>query len=304
MSTLRIATRQSKLALWQAEHVAARLKALYPTDTIELVPMTTQGDQLLNSPLSKIGGKGLFIKELEQVMLEGRADLAVHSMKDVGANLPEGFAIAAILERENPYDAFVSSRYACLEDLPQGAKVGTCSLRRRMNLSALRPDLQLIDLRGNVQTRLQKLDDGEFDAIVLACAGLIRLGLKERIQQILPDTLSLPAVGQGAIGIECPINHPRFHDIVALNHEETALCVKTERIISHALQASCQVPLSAFATLHDAHIRLRVRLGLPDGSRLIDLDQSALRERAHDLGLELAQELIARGADEILRELA
>lgn len=304
MPTLRIATRQSKLALWQAEHVAARLKALFPNDTIELVPMTTQGDQLLDSPLSKIGGKGLFIKELEQAMLEGRADLAVHSMKDVGALLPEGFAIAAILERENPYDAFVSNHYENLDALPLGAKVGTCSLRRRMNLSALRPDLQLIDLRGNVQTRLSKLDNGEFDAIVLAAAGLIRLDLQARIRQVLPDGVSLPAVGQGAIGIECAINHPRFQDIAKLNHPETALCVQTERVISRVLQASCQVPLSAFATLDDDKVRLRIRLGMPNGTRLIELDQSALAKDALPLAEEMAQTLLQRGADAILRELS
>ena len=202
-SQIRIATRESRLALWQAEYVASRLRELYPHIAVELVPMTTTGDQILDAPLARIGGKGLFIKELEVAMAENRADIAVHSMKDVGVHFPEGFVLAAILPRANPFDALVSNHYAHFADLPQGAKVGTCSLRRRMQIAALRPDLELLDLRGNVQTRLNKLDRGDFDAIVLACAGLQRLGLDSRIREVLPATVSLPAIGQGAIGIEC-----------------------------------------------------------------------------------------------------
>jgi len=212
--TLRIATRKSPLALWQAEHVKARLEAHHPGLKVELVKMTTKGDQILNSPLSKIGGKGLFIKELEQGMLAGDADIAVHSMKDVPYEVPAGFELGAILKRENPFDAFVSNKFDKISDLPQGAKVGTCSMRRIVQLKATRPDLEILDLRGNVNTRLQKLDDGEFDAIILACAGLIRLGFEDRIKQQISPEQSLPAVGQGAVGIEIRENDQEILDLI------------------------------------------------------------------------------------------
>lgn len=303
MNTLRIATRESRLALWQAEHVAALLRRHYPRLDVQLVPMTTRGDQILDAPLARIGGKGLFIKELEIAMQEGRADCAVHSMKDVGVHFPDGFAIAAILPRENPFDAMVSKRFARFADLPIGAKVGTCSLRRRMQIARLRPDLELLDLRGNVQTRLDKLDRGEFDAIILACAGLIRLGLDARIAEVLPAELSLPAIGQGAIGIECKTDSPAFPLLAALNDENTALCVNSERIINTRLEGSCQVPIAAFAQLRDGHIFLNARIGLPDGSRMIEESGHAPRDDAQTLAQQLADRLIAQGALDILAQL-
>lgn len=302
--SIRIATRQSKLALWQAEHVAALLAQRYPQTKVELVPMTTQGDKILDTPLAKIGGKGLFIKELEIAMQEGRADLAVHSMKDVGAFFPQGFGLAAILPREDPSDAFVSNQYACLEELPQGAVIGTCSLRRRMQIARYRPDLQLQDLRGNVQTRLAKLDAGQFDAIILASAGLKRLGLAERIRNPLPFSLSLPAIGQGAIGIECPLDSPLLSYLQALNDEQTALCVRTERIINETLQGSCQVPLAAFAQLCGQEIQLDARVGYPDGSQMLAFSDRAPLAQAQDLGKRAADSLLAQGAQAILDSLA
>ncbi|MDO4776124.1 MAG: hydroxymethylbilane synthase [Cardiobacteriaceae bacterium] len=300
---IRIATRESRLALWQAEHVAARLRARYPEIEVNLVPMTTQGDQILNTPLAQIGGKGLFIKELEVAMQEGRADIAVHSMKDVGVHFPDGFALAAILARANPFDAFVSNDYAHFADLPHGARVGTCSLRRRMQIAAARPDIELLDLRGNVQTRLAKLDRGDFDAIILACAGLERLGLNDRIREMLPAALSLPAIGQGAIGIECREDSPVFALVAALNDEETALCVKTERIINERLEGSCQVPIAAFATLNAGTLRLQARIGLPDGSRMLEENGEVPRGQAAELAHQLVDRLIARGALDILAAL-
>jgi hydroxymethylbilane synthase len=300
---IRIATRESKLALWQAEHVAARLRAHYPHLAVRLVPMTTRGDQILDAPLARIGGKGLFIKELEQAMTRNDADIAVHSMKDVGVHLPDGFRIAAILPRENPHDAFVSNHYASLAELPQGARVGTCSLRRRMQLARLR-DLQLLDLRGNVQTRLAKLDRGDFDAIVLACAGLIRLGLHERIRAELPPQQSLPAIGQGAIGIECHEASAVYPLLAALNDADTALCVHTERIINSHLEGSCQVPLAAHATLHGERIHLAARIGMPDGSRYLTAEDDAPRKDASALGERIAARLIDSGARDILQALA
>ena len=302
-SQIRIATRESRLALWQAEYVASRLRELYPHIAVELVPMTTTGDQILDAPLARIGGKGLFIKELEVAMAENRADIAVHSMKDVGVHFPEGFVLAAILPRANPFDALVSNHYAHFADLPQGAKVGTCSLRRRMQIAALRPDLELLDLRGNVQTRLNKLDRGDFDAIVLACAGLQRLGLDSRIREVLPATVSLPAIGQGAIGIECHQDSPVYPLLAALNDAETALCVHTERVINSRLQGSCQVPLAAYATLHENTIRLSARIGLPDGSRVISEAGEAPVDEAATLAHQLTDRLIAQGALDILAAL-
>ncbi|MDO4643933.1 MAG: hydroxymethylbilane synthase [Cardiobacteriaceae bacterium] len=301
---IRIATRESKLALWQAEHVAGLLRAHYPQLQTRLVPMTTRGDQLLNTPLSRIGGKGLFIKELEQALLNGDADIAVHSMKDVGIHLPEGFVLAAILPRENPFDAFVSNRYSQLADLPHNAIVGTCSLRRRMQLARYRPDLQLRDLRGNVQTRLNKLDQNDFDAIILACAGLIRLDLQARMRETIPKTISLPAIGQGAIGIECRNGSPALALVSVLNDDDTALCVQTERIINTHLEGSCQVPIAAFATLQQENIHLEARIGMPDGSHYISANDKDRRQNAAALGHEIAARLINNGARDILDALA
>lgn len=303
MNTIRIATRESRLALWQAEHVAARLRALYPDIAVELVPMTTRGDQILDTPLARIGGKGLFIKELEIAMQDGRADIAVHSMKDVGIHFPDGFTLAAILPRANPFDALVSNHYTHFADLPHGAKVGTCSLRRRMQIARARPDIALHDLRGNVQTRLDKLDRGDFDAIVLACAGLERLNLHARIREQLPATLSLPAIGQGAIGIECRADSPAYPLVQVLNDDDTALCVHTERVINTRLEGSCQVPLAAFAELHGDSIYLRARIGLPDGSRFMHEEGRAPRSDAATLAHQLTDTLIAQGALDILAQL-
>ncbi|MEM9058052.1 MAG: hydroxymethylbilane synthase, partial [Pseudomonadota bacterium] len=250
--TLRIATRESRLALWQAEHVAARLRAAHAGLAVELVPMTTKGDQILDRSLSKIGGKGLFIKELEHAMLEGRADIAVHSMKDVPAEMPEPFAIAAILERENPQDAFVCARYATIDALPEGATLGTSSLRRQSQLLNRRPDLNVKPVRGNVDTRLAKFDAGEFDAIILAAAGLLRLELTERIAERLPVTTCLPAIGQGAIGIECRAGDERVTTLLAaLHHDRTAREVTAERALNAALGGSCHSPIAGFATTGD-----------------------------------------------------
>lgn len=301
---IRIATRESKLALWQAEHVAQQLRQHYPEIPVHLVPMTTKGDQLLHSPLSKIGGKGLFIKELETAMQENRADIAVHSMKDVGAILPDGFTLAAILQREDPSDAFVSNDYAQLDDLPQGARIGTCSLRRRMQIARLRPDLKLIDLRGNLQTRLNKLDNGEFDAIILASAGLIRLDLAHRIRSRLSFAQSLPAIGQGAIGIECRTDSPILPLLDTLNDDATAHCVKTERIINQRLQGSCQVPLAAHAEIHGDRTKLSARLGTPDGITMLEFYGETENANAADLAHQTADALLIQGAQTILDELS
>lgn len=301
---IRIATRESKLALWQAEHVATQLRQHYPDVEVRLVPMTTKGDQLLHSPLAKIGGKGLFIKELETAMQEGRADIAVHSMKDVGAILPDGFTLTAILEREDPSDAFVSHQYSNLDSLPIGAKVGTCSLRRRMQIARLRPDIQLIDLRGNLQTRLNKLDNGEFDAIILASAGLIRLGLESRITTRLSYQQSLPAIGQGAIGIECLSDSSILPLLNVLNHHATAHCVKTERIINERLQGSCQVPLAAHAEMHGTLTTLSARLGTPDGTTMLTFDGECEHHDAPQLAQRAADALLAQGAQKILDDLS
>lgn len=244
---LRMATRKSALALWQTEYVAGELKKRFPELVIELVPLSTKGDEILDKSLTAIGGKGLFIKELEQALLDGRADMAVHSMKDVG-DLPDGFTIGAVLPRENPYDAFVSNHFNDFNDLPQNAKVGTCSLRRKMQIQALRPDLQLIDLRGNVQTRLKKLDDGEFDAIILACAGLKRLGLENRIKKELREFI--PACGQGIIGVEILENSPFIQYIQELDDLSSRICVTAERYIRSRYNADCQTPFACFSIFH------------------------------------------------------
>ena len=298
---IRIATRESRLALWQAEHVADRLRAHYPHIPVRLVPMTTRGDQILDAPLARIGGKGLFIKELEQAMTRGEADIAVHSMKDVGVHLPDGFRIAAILPRENPHDAFVSNHYTSLAALPQGARVGTCSLRRRMQLARLRPDLQLLDLRGNVQTRLSKLDNGEYDAIILAAAGLQRLELDERIRLILSEADSLPAAGQGALGIEIAAHRTDLLDVLKpLNHDTTHACVTAERALARALGGSCQVPLAAYCTEENGLLTLRGLVGHPDGSVILQADAQAPSAYADALGRAVAKKLADDGAQELI----
>ncbi len=301
METIRIATRKSPLALWQAEHVAERLRQAHPGLTVELVKMVTQGDKILDTPLAKVGGKGLFVKELEQGMMEGRADIAVHSMKDVPMDLPEGFVLGAVLSREDPRDAFVSNRYAALDELPEGAVVGTSSLRRQCQLRAARPDLDIRDLRGNVGTRLGKLDAGDYDAIVLACAGLKRLGLEDRITQALAPEQSLPAVGQGAVGIECRADDTTVLDLVApLDDPDTAVRVRAERAMNHRLEGGCQVPIAGYAELERGVLLLRGLVGSVDGREVIRGDIAGRPEDAELLGRTLAEDLLARGADRIL----
>lgn len=302
--TLRIATRKSPLALWQAEYVKARLLALHPGLTVELVTMVTQGDKILDSPLAKIGGKGLFVKELEQGMLDGRADIAVHSMKDVPVDFPDGLHLGVICEREDPRDAFVSNRYANFDALPQGARVGTSSLRRQCQILHRRPDLQIITLRGNVNTRLRRLDDGEYDAIVLAAAGLIRLGFQERIRDTIDPMISLPAIGQGAVGIECRRNDPRVNALIApLNHADTALRVRAERAMNQRLMGGCQVPIGGYAIIEHGVLLLRGLVGRPDGSTMVRGDIAGRPQDAEELGLTLAEDLWSRGAEQILREV-
>ena len=306
MSTdlLRIATRKSPLALWQAEHVRGRLQAEHPGLQIDLVTMSTQGDRVLDSPLARIGGKGLFVKELEQALLGGRADIAVHSMKDVPAELPEGLGIGAILEREDPRDAFVSSQFISIGGLPQGARVGTSSLRRQCQLRAARPDLQILDLRGNVGTRLSKLDGGEYDAIVLACAGLRRLGMEERITCAISPGEMLPAIAQGVIGIECRLDDVRVADLIKqLAHAETSLRTRAERSMNAALAGGCQAPVAGYSELRDGLIEIRGLVGWPDGSEIIRADISGPPEDAESMGRQLADELLARGGRPILDEL-
>ncbi|WP_104500067.1 hydroxymethylbilane synthase [Acinetobacter indicus] len=304
MNTLKIATRQSPLALWQAEHIRARLEALHTGLNVELVTFVTQGDKILDTPLAKIGGKGLFVKELEAALLDGRADLAVHSMKDVPMALPEGLSLAVICEREDPLDAFVSNTYASFQDLPQGAKVGTSSLRRKCQILKARPDLEIIDLRGNVGTRLSKLDAGQYDAIILASAGLKRLGLSERIRHTLAPEVSLPAVGQGALGLECRTNDQAVLELILpLMDDETNVCVRAERAFNAYLEGGCQVPIAGYATLKDGQLSMEGRVGSVDGQALLSAQLSAAPEQAEQLGEQLAQNLLAQGAGELLKAL-
>ena len=296
-----IASRESMLAMWQAEHIKGRLKALYPDCEVEILGMTTRGDQILDRTLSKIGGKGLFIKELEQALQDGRADLAVHSIKDVPMELPEGFALAAIGERASPFDAFVSNQYARLEDMPAGAIVGTSSLRREAQLRAKFPHLTIKPLRGNVQTRLSKLDNGDYDAVILAAAGLQRLGLDSRIREILSPADSLPAAGQGALGIEIAARRTDLADILRpLNHEETAACVTAERALARALGGSCQVPLAAYCVMEDGLLTLNGLVGHPDGSVIIEASAQAPAAYADALGRAVAKRLADDGAEELI----
>jgi len=300
-----IATRESRLALWQAEHVRALLCALYPACRVELLGMTTRGDQILDRPLAKVGGKGLFVKELENALLDGSADIAVHSMKDVPMNLGEEFALVAIGPRETPLDAFVSSRYESLDDMPPGAVVGTSSLRRESQLHALFPHLAITSLRGNLDTRLRKLDSGEYDAIILAAAGLTRLGLAARIRAVLPSELSLPAAGQGALGIEALATRLEVAQWMApLNDLATSACVRAERAVSRALAGSCEVPLGAYAELRGQQLWLRGFVARPDGTKIARGEISGDPQNAEALGLQVAQMLRDDGADEILSALA
>ena len=298
---LRIATRKSPLALWQAEFVKSRLEHFYPELKIELVKITTQGDKILDTPLSKIGGKNLFIKELEIGMMEGRADIAVHSMKDVPYELPEGFRIGAILERENPFDAFVSNYFKSIEDLPIGSRVGSCSLRRIVQLKALRPDLVILDLRGNVNTRLKKLDDGQYDAIILACSGLIRLGFEDRIKQHLNAQQSLPAVGQGALGIEVRENDNEIIKLLEpLIHKKTMDEVNAERAMNTSLQGGCSVAIGGYATSNGSELNLRGMVGNVDSGEVISVDDHGELSQPKDLGERVANKLLSLGAKRLL----
>ncbi len=303
ISVLKIATRKSPLALWQAEFVKSKLASLYPDLKIELVKMTTQGDQILNSPLSKIGGKSLFIKELEVGMNEGRADIAVHSMKDVPYELPQGFEIGAILERENPFDAFVSNDYNTIEELPIGSKLGSCSLRRIVQIKAIRPDLEILDLRGNVNTRLKKLDDGEYDAIILACSGLSRLGFEDRIKQDLSPNDSLPAVGQGALGIEIKANDQEISSLIEpLSHKRTMTEVSAERALNATLQGGCSVAIGAFATSKGSELKLCGMVGNVNSGEIIRVKELGETSNPIDLGIRAANKLLSLGARELLNE--
>jgi hydroxymethylbilane synthase len=296
-----IASRESRLAMWQAVHIQSRLQALYPHATIEILPMTTKGDQIVDRPLAQIGGKGLFIKELEVAMEEGRADLAVHSLKDVPMEMPPGFSLVAITERENPLDAFVSNRYADLSELPAGAIVGTSSLRREATLRAKYPQIRVEALRGNLDTRLRKLDDGMYDAIILASAGLIRLGLAQRIRSRLAAEVSLPAPGQGALGIEVRSDRAEVAAWIApLADATTSHCVRAERAFSRALGGSCQLPLGAYALIENGALWLRGFVATADGRRVVSGERRGAPAEDESLGAALAKALREQGADEIL----
>jgi len=300
-----IASRESRLALWQAEHVQARLRALHPGVAVDILGMTTKGDQILDRPLAEIGGKGLFIKELEVAMQEGRADLAVHSMKDVPMEMPEGFSLVAISARENPRDAFVSNRYDSLTALPAGAVVGTSSLRREAILRGKFPHLEIRSLRGNLDTRLRKLDEGQYDAIILAAAGLIRLGLGSRIRAVLTAEESLPAPGQGALGIEICSDRPDAAAwVAALNDPETAACVRAERAFSRALGGSCQLPLGGYALQQGGEIWLRGFIATADGQHMVADQVRGSSADPEALGELLARRVRAQGGEAILTRLA
>ena len=298
---IRIATRQSPLALWQAEHVAALLSRTFPEVTPQLVKMVTRGDKILDAPLAKVGGKGLFVKELEEGMLAGYADIAVHSMKDVPMEFPEGLHLAAILEREDPSDAFVSNRFANLKDLPLNSRIGTSSLRRECQIKELFPNAEVIPLRGNVNTRLAKLDAEDYDAIILASAGLIRLGMADRITQSLAVSVSLPAVGQGAIGIECRVDDLEINEMLkALHHNETGLCVTAERAMNSRLNGGCQVPIAGFAVLESGQVFMRGLVGSPDGRLIYRAEKMGSVDQVEAIGRLIAEDLLSQGADKIL----
>ncbi len=301
---IRIATRKSPLALWQAEHVRDRLLEAHPSLSVELLKMSTQGDKILDTPLAKIGGKGLFVKELEQCLLDGRADIAVHSMKDVPVELPPGLHLNCILNREEPRDAFVSNQFKGFDALPQGARVGTSSLRRQVQLLRQRPDLKILDLRGNVGTRLKKLDDDNFDAIILASAGLIRLEMADRIAAMLDTQVCLPAIGQGAVGIECRADDIEVNDLLrVLDDADTHVCVRAERALNNRLEGGCQVPIAGHAILEGDQIYLRGLVGSLDGSQIISGENRGPIDTAEDMGFALADDLLARGAAAILKQV-
>ncbi|MFI3197401.1 MAG: hydroxymethylbilane synthase [Methylococcaceae bacterium] len=301
---IRIATRQSPLALWQAEHVAELLVRAFPGVRTQLVKMVTRGDKILDAPLAKVGGKGLFVKELEQGMLEGVADIAVHSMKDVPVDFPGGLHLASILTREDPTDAFVSNHYASLNALPANARIGTSSLRRECQIKEKFPDAQVMPLRGNVNTRLAKLDAGDYDAIILASAGLKRLGMANRITQSLDASVSLPAIGQGAIGIECRIDDVEINDMLAALHDaETGLCVVAERAMNARLNGGCQVPIAGFALLQGEQLFMRGLVGNPDGSVIYRSERSGGLDQGNVIGRLIAEDLLAQGADKVLQAL-
>ncbi|GAA5136000.1 hydroxymethylbilane synthase [Thalassotalea piscium] len=301
---VRIATRKSALALWQAEYVKAQLEHFHSDVKVELVPMTTKGDIILDTPLAKVGGKGLFVKELEVAMLEDRADIAVHSMKDVPVEFPQGLGLEVICPREDPRDAFVSNTIKCFADLPQGAIVGTSSLRRQCQIKALRPDLVVRDLRGNVNTRLAKLDKGEYDAIILAAAGLIRLAMPERIKEYIAPEVILPANGQGAVGIECRTDDATIKALLApLECKTTRMRVLAERAMNRALEGGCQVPIGSYAEINGQDIHLRGLVGAIDGSEILRNEISGNTADAETLGFKLAEQLLAQGADRILKSV-
>jgi hydroxymethylbilane synthase len=301
---LKIATRGSPLALWQAEHVAAKLEALHPGLEVSLLTMKTRGDKFLDAPLAKVGGKGLFVKELETGLLDGRADLAVHSLKDVPVQFPPGLELALVMEREDPRDAFVSNRYDSLAAMSAGALVGTSSLRRQMQIHQRYPELRVDWLRGNVNTRLAKLDAGDYDAIILAASGLQRLGFSERIKAPIAPEECLPAIGQGVLGIEIRSDDAAVRELIApLAHAETTLRVTAERALNQTLNGGCQVPIAGYAELDGDQLHLRGLVGEPDGSEILRAEIRGSSARAHELGVELAQQLLARGADRILASL-
>lgn len=301
---IRIATRKSPLALWQAEHVADRLEHAFPDVKTELVKMVTKGDKILDAPLAKIGGKGLFVKELEQGMLQGDADIAVHSMKDVPVEFPEGLHLAAILNREDPTDAFVSNKYNSLTELPATAKIGTSSLRRQCQIKEKYPNAEILSLRGNVNTRLAKLDAGEYDAIILASAGLKRLGMTDRITECLDTAISLPAIGQGAIGIECRSDDAEINAFLQVLHDaETAVRITAERAMNARLNGGCQVPIAGFSEVEGGQLWMRGLVGSPDGSVLYRAERKGTLAEAEEIGIAIADDLLAQGADEILQAL-
>ncbi|WP_114787941.1 hydroxymethylbilane synthase [Vibrio tetraodonis] len=301
---IRIATRKSPLALWQANYVKEALQAAHPGLKVELITMVTKGDVILDTPLAKVGGKGLFVKELEVAMLENRADLAVHSMKDVPVDFPEGLGLVTICERDDARDAFVSNKYDCIDQLPQGAIVGTCSLRRQCQLKEYRPDIEIKELRGNVGTRLNKLDSNEYDAIILAAAGLKRLNLEQRIRSFIEPEQSLPAVGQGAIGIECRLDDQYLIKLLEpLNHRETYDKVVCERAMNLTLEGGCQVPIGSYSVLQGEELWLRALVGEPDGSKIIRGEIRGSRNEAETLGVTLANQLLDNGARDILTRL-
>jgi hydroxymethylbilane synthase len=302
--TIVIGTRGSKLALWQAEWVRSLLGAVNPALRIELKKIKTTGDKILDVPLAKVGGKGLFVKEIEEAMLRDEVDLAVHSMKDVPTYLPEGLHIGAVLEREDPRDAFISREYPSFRELASGASVGTSSLRRSCQLKSIRPDIEIVSLRGNLDTRLRKLDEGQFDAIILAAAGVKRLGHEDRITETLERDVSLPAIAQGAVGIECRTDDEFMHDLIRpLRHAETTVCVKAERAALKKLEGGCQVPIAAHAFLEGDRLVMDGLVGSVSGDRIIRAHAEGSKENPESLGTGLAEDLLGKGAAEILREI-